>query len=206
MLLALVVSEEGLPVGYEVFPGATFEGHTLIPILQQLKQRFDITRVVFVADRGLFNKDNLDALEAAKVEYVVGTRLKNQSEALKRQILDTESYIPLSEGLKVLTLDRPGGRRMVVTHSEKRARKDREDRDKSILKMKKKLSRSKQPKEFIASSSYKKYLKVPASGVISVDQEAVTNSAQWDGLHGVITSAPEADTNTTWRTTEGCGR
>ena len=81
VLLALVVSEEGLPVGYEVFPGATFEGHTLIPILQQLKQRFDITRVVFVADRGLFNKDNLDALEAAKVEYVVGTRLKNQSEA-----------------------------------------------------------------------------------------------------------------------------
>ena len=81
---------------------------------------------------------------------------------------------------------------MVVTHSEKRARKDREDR--AILKMKK-LSRSKQPKEFIASSSYKKYLKVPASGVISVDQEAVTNSAQWDGLHGV-TNAPEADTNT----------
>jgi hypothetical protein len=39
VLLALVVSEEGLPVGYEVFPGATFEGHTLIPILQQLKQR-----------------------------------------------------------------------------------------------------------------------------------------------------------------------
>ena len=196
VLLALVVSEEGLPVGYEVFPGATFEGHTLIPILQQLKQRFDITRVVFVADRGLFNKDNLDALEAAKVEYVVGTRLKNQSETLKRQILDTESYIPLSEGLKVLTLDRPGGRRMVVTHSEKRARKDREDRDKSILKMKKKLSRSKQPKEFIASSSYKKYLKVPASGVISVDQEAVTNSAQWDGLHGVITNAPKGDTET----------
>ena len=196
VLLALVVSEEGLPVGYEVFPGATFEGHTLIPILQQLKQRFDITRVVFVADRGLFNKDNLDALEAAKVEYVVGTRLKNQSETLKRQILDTESYIPLSEGLKVLTLDRPGERRMVVTHSEKRARKDQEDRDKSILKMRKKLSKSKQPKEFIASSSYKKYLKLPASGAITVDQEAVAKSAQWDGLHGVITNAPKADTET----------
>ena len=41
VLLALVVSEEGLPVGYEVFPGATFEGHTLIPILQQLKPRFE---------------------------------------------------------------------------------------------------------------------------------------------------------------------
>ena len=196
VLLALVVTKEGLPVGYEVFPGATFEGHTLIPILQQLKQRFDITRVVFVADRGLFNKDNLDALEKAKLEYVVGTRLKNQSDALKRQILDTESYTPLSEGLKVLTLDRPGGRRMVVTHSEKRARKDREDCDKSILKMRKKLSKSKQPKEFIASSSYKKYLKAPAIGAITVDQEAVAKSAQWDGLHGVITNAPKADTKT----------
>ena len=196
MLLALVVSEEGLPVGYEVFPGATFEGHTLIPILQQLKQRFDITRVVFVADQGLFNKGNLDALEKAKLEYVVGVRLKNQSDAIKRQILDTESYTLLSEGLKVLTLDRPGERRMVVTHSEKRARKDQEDRDKSILKMRKKLSKSKQPKEFIASSSYKKYLKLPASGAITVDQEAVAKSAQWDGLHGVITNAPKADTET----------
>ena len=136
VLLALVVTKEGLPVGYEVFPGATFEGHTLIPVLQQLKQRFDITRVVFVADQGLFNKGNLDALEKAKLEYVVGVRLKNQSDAIKRQILDTESYTLLSEGLKVLTLDRPGERRMVVTHSEKRARKDQEDRDKSILKLK----------------------------------------------------------------------
>ena len=126
----------------------------------------------------------------------MGRRLKNQSDALKQQILDIESYTPLSAGPKVFTLDCPGGRCMVVTQSKKRARKDREDRDKSILKIRKKLSKSKQPKEVITSSSYKKYLKVPASGAITVDQEALANSAQWDGLHGVITNAPKADTKT----------
>ena len=37
---------------------------------------------------------------------------------------------------------------------------------------------------------------MPASGAITVDQEAVAKSAQWDGLHGVITNAPKADTET----------
>ena len=59
VLLTLFVTEKGLPVGYEVFPGSTFEGHTLVTTLEALKKRYDLKEVVFVADRGLFSEENL---------------------------------------------------------------------------------------------------------------------------------------------------
>ena len=59
VLLALLVTREGLPVGYEVFPGATFEGHNLISVLQTMQARYDVRKMLFVADRGMLNEDNL---------------------------------------------------------------------------------------------------------------------------------------------------
>ena len=63
VLLALLVTREGLPVGYKVFPGATLEGHSpshnLISVLQELQARYDVRKMLFVADRGMLNEDNL---------------------------------------------------------------------------------------------------------------------------------------------------
>ena len=56
-LLALLVTHEGLPVGYEVFPGATFEGPSLISVLQTMQARYDVRKMIFVADRGMLNED-----------------------------------------------------------------------------------------------------------------------------------------------------
>ncbi len=63
VVLALMVTKEGLPIGYEAFSGDTFEGHTLIPSLQTLRKKYNIDRVVYVADSGMFNKDNLKELD-----------------------------------------------------------------------------------------------------------------------------------------------
>ena len=70
-LLALLVTHEGLPVGYEVFPGATFEGHSLISVLQTMQARYDVRKMIFVADRGMLNEDNLHALDEADAYYIV---------------------------------------------------------------------------------------------------------------------------------------
>lgn len=76
VLLALLVTPEGLPVGYEVFPGASFEGHTLIPILKNLKAQHELNNIIFVADRGLLSEENLLFLEQEKFQYIVGPRLQ----------------------------------------------------------------------------------------------------------------------------------
>ena len=68
VLLALLVTGEGLPVGYKVFGGDTYEGHTLVPVLEELKRDYQIKRVVFVADSGMLSGDNLNHLESKGFE------------------------------------------------------------------------------------------------------------------------------------------
>ena len=57
VMLALMVTSEGLPVGYELFPENTWEGHTLEVALEALEKRFDITKIMIVADAGVLSND-----------------------------------------------------------------------------------------------------------------------------------------------------
>ncbi|RZI45127.1 hypothetical protein EDM53_05830, partial [Rickettsiales endosymbiont of Peranema trichophorum] len=52
IVLSIVINSEGRPLTYDIFPGNTFEGYTLLPILDRLKERYEINKVVIVADRG----------------------------------------------------------------------------------------------------------------------------------------------------------
>lgn len=59
VVLALLVTKSGLPIGYKAFSGDTFDGHTIIPALIEIREHYDIDKVVFVADSGMFSKNNL---------------------------------------------------------------------------------------------------------------------------------------------------
>ena len=58
-MLALMVTSEGLPVGYELFPGNTWEGHTLKVAIEALEKRFDITRIMVVANGGMLSNQKM---------------------------------------------------------------------------------------------------------------------------------------------------
>jgi len=140
VLLALMVTKEGLPIGYKAFSGDTYEGH--------------------------FNKDNLAELETLQeqgFQYIVGARLKNMPKKLKEEILNSSNYKEISRGHKIARFNY-NGRELIVSHSAERARKDKHDRKKAIEKLKKKLARNKSPKEYMTNYGYKKYLK--AGGMV----------------------------------------
>ena len=84
----------------------------------------------------------------------------------------------------------PGERRLLVNYTEKRAKKDAYDRQKALVKMQKKMNKSKNPESFITNNSYRKYLKIENPQSVTVDQEKIRYAEQWDGLHGVITNVP----------------
>jgi transposase len=71
VVVGLIVDGEGRPIGFDVFPGNTFEGHTLEAALVKLKQRYSIKRVVVVADRGINSKLNLHKIKEMGFDYVV---------------------------------------------------------------------------------------------------------------------------------------
>lgn len=194
VLLALMVTKEGLPVGYKAFEGSTYEGHTLIPILKELKKKYTLDKVVFVADAGMLNEPNITELEAEKIEYVVGMRLKNLPQKLQSQILDHSNYKAIKniekDEYKIGEFEHKG-RRIIVNYSAKRARKDARDRDKAVEKLRKKLLKQKNPKEYMSNYGNRKYLKVDGTASIELNDKKIEQASRWDGLHGVVTNSAD---------------
>jgi hypothetical protein len=196
VLLAVLTTAEGLPLGYELFPGATFEGHSLIPVITALKQRYALEKIVFVADRGLFSEENLGFLEEQKLTYVVGARIKNLPAALTREVLNSDHYHDLESAdctqeddvFKVAEFMH-NQRRLVTSFSQRRARKDAEDRTKIVNKLRRKLNHSDDVKNFVGHT--KKYLSQEGVASLVLDEEKIHASGKFDGLTGIITNATE---------------
>lgn len=199
VVLALVVDSYGIPIAYEVFRGNLAETKTLIPVLDQLRNRFSISNVTVVCDRGLASKTNIEALQNAKFHFVIATKLRSMSKKLK--INDISSYLPLpnqelvSEDEKILarTLQHPqyDDTLLIATYSPKRAKKDKEDRERLIEKLKKKLcdsSTESSIKKVVSNSGYKKFTTVKKGSEITLDEKAIEEDEKWDGFHGIAVS------------------
>ena len=192
LVLALMVTKEGLPVGYEIFPGNQYEGHVLIPCLTELRAKYGINRVIFVADSGMFNQANINALEAANFEYIVGARLKNQSKEITTKILDQEQYHEVNSIEHLQEIEHSQGR-LIVSYSQKRAKKDKYDRQKAIEALRKKINKKKKlgAKDLLNNYGYKKYLKEEGASNIVINEEKILEEQAWDGLTGVISNSKD---------------
>jgi transposase len=198
VVLALLVTKQGLPVGYKAFSGDTFDGHTLIPAIQEMKdelQGVSLDKIVYVADSGMFNKVNLQTLDEYELDYIVGARIKNLSHDIKEQILDMQSYEEFDDDKKIKTIDY-NGKKLVVTYSAKRAKKDKYERLKAIDKLKKRLESSKSVKSQLSNNGYKKYLQLHSPSndnkecdlSITLNEEKIQEDEVWDGLKGILTN------------------
>ena len=88
VVLGLLVSEGGYPLSYSLFNGSQYEGFTMIPMIDDFKQRFTLgADFVVVADSGLMNKNNVALLQEARYKYILGARIKNEGASVKQWIL-----------------------------------------------------------------------------------------------------------------------
>jgi transposase len=188
VLLALLVTKEGLPIGYEVFEGSKYEGHTMLPVLEKIQERYQLDNIFVVADGGMLNKENIDKLKEKGFKFIVGARLKNMPKKLTEKILNKEFYKEESgEELSIARFEF-GGNKLIVGYSEKRATKDRFDREKNVEKLQRKLEKQKSVKEHLSNHGCRKFLKIKGESKIELDEEKLQKESQWDGLHGVITN------------------
>ncbi|ARN57412.1 IS1634 family transposase [Sedimentisphaera salicampi] len=185
VVLGLLSTSEGLPVGYEVFPGNQYEGHTLHTVIPKIKEKYNLKRVIFTADSAMLSKPNLDYLQEQEVEYIVAARLKSLTDQWKSKI--TESAAPLR------SFDYGKNRRLIVTYSDKLAKKNKHDRDEAIRKLREKLEKSSNPKSLISNYGYKKFMRVTGDVNCEINEEKYAQAAKFDGLHGVITNVKDMD-------------
>lgn len=188
VLLALMVTDQGIPIGYEAFPGSTYEGHTLIPMLESFRAKYNLDKIVFVADSGLLSAKNLDAMDKAGFKYIVGARLRKLTKDLQEKVTNRSHYVQHESGVELANFEYGNNRKLFVSYSEKRAKKDASDREKSINKLKAKLEKSKKPKQLIAKGKSSKFLKIIGDSEVAIDEATLQNDSQWDGLHGIVTN------------------
>jgi len=192
VIFGLLLKPDGVPLGFEVYPGNTFEGSTITSIAQKLRSKFKIRRFIVVADRGLFSAKNLKALRGTNPEeqgeFIVGMKLgvfKQRHE----EFYDLSKYKRINDELAVFETEHEGDR-CIITWSKVRADRDGKARADILAKISKKLSSKKvTAKNFVSNSNYQKYLTGLSEGETpKLNTAAIAEAAKKDGFFGVITN------------------
>ena len=188
MVVGVVLDGNGRPLCCEMWPGNTTDVKTLIPVVNRVRDRFNVSKFCVVADRGMISKETLVEFEKPenKVPYILGTRMRNVSE-VKRDVLSrAENYQEVvPEGTRVkdpsplkvqeVWVDK---RRYIICVNSKQARKDAADRESILASLEEQLKNG--PKALVGNRGYRRYLKFEKNSA-SIDREKVEQEAKFDG-------------------------
>jgi len=181
--IGLLVGLGGYAIGYDIYEGNIYEGHTLIPFIEKISTKFNLKKPIVVADAGLLSNENIRGLEEKGYEYILGSRLKNEPDKIKKQILENQFV----EG-QLIKLKRSDNTRLIVSYAANRAKKDEHNRIRGLQRLEKQIKSGKLTKSNINNKGYNKYLKLQGELTIEIDYTKFNNDRVWDGLKGYITN------------------
>lgn len=198
ILFSLLIDKNKVPIGFQIFKGDQYEGHTFQKAIDKLKAKYNIKRIIVVADSGMLNADNIALFDkggtAEGFEYIVGDRLKSMSEPAIQHLTNLKNYTTVvikdSEGkdipLRYCTYQYKG-RTVICTWSEKRAKKDKAEREEKIAKANKML---KQPSN-IEKKARRYFLKNTGENKYELDQQKIQQQLRFDGFKAIATNAKD---------------
>ena len=106
IILGLLVSLNGYPLAYCIHEGNKYEGHTMMPVIEEFVRKYELDNFVVVADSGLMNEQNIAELERNGYQYILGARIKTESKKVTDWILSQ----PKADG-KMVEYDHITGRK-----------------------------------------------------------------------------------------------
>jgi transposase len=181
--LGLLVGLGGYTIGYDIFEGNIYEGHTLIPTIEKIIKKFNLSKPVVVADAGLLSSKNIKELQENQYQFILGARIKNETTIVKNKIFETN----LKDN-EYAVIEKSKTDKLIIAYSDKRAKKDEHNRKKGLERLEKQIKSGKLTKSNINNRGYNKYLKMDGDITISIDKEKFDKDKIWDGLKGYITN------------------
>jgi transposase len=123
--IAMVVTREGMPLGYEVFDGNRVDVTTVEEIVGTMEKRFGIAQRIWVMDRGMTSASNIAWLQKTGRRYLVGTP-KSDLKKFAAQIVDTRDWQIVREGVEAKLCAGPDGKEtFVLVRSAERREKEK---------------------------------------------------------------------------------
>jgi len=192
ILFCMMIDRDKNPIGYRIFKGDTYEGHTFEKALQDLKRQYQIDKIIVVADRGMLSKNNLKITNYEGYEFIIGERLKTLPAAVQKPLLDFSNYkhewiykdhTEEEITIKYTTL-KAEGKIIIATYSASRAKKDKQDREDKLETAKKLL----QNPSLLKKKPARYFLKSEGKSAYSLDEEKIGKAAKYDGFLAVSTN------------------
>lgn len=106
--IALVVSRDGMPLGYEIFAGNTTDVSTVQEIVEKMEERFGKVNRVWVMDRGMVSAENIAWLNATQRRYVIGTA-RSELRRYSKELADKTDWRRIREDVEVKICRGPDG-------------------------------------------------------------------------------------------------
>jgi transposase len=179
VVVGLTVDGSSFPLDFQVYEGNTYEGHTLLGGVAQIRRKLqlDNSKLTVVADAGMLSSANLDELETQGYRYIVGARVRSYPATTAKQV--TEWDYATNGTLDTIL----AGRRTIVTYSDKQAQRSRQNRDRLVRRLQAKLDRGQVVKK-------SKYVLLADDKKLegSIDEAKVKQDARFDGLKGYVTN------------------
>jgi len=194
VVLALATTQDGLPVGYKLFPGNTAETSTLLQAIAEWRNTMNIEQVTIIADRAMMSEANLKLLEESRLKYVIAAKLKALPKHLQETILSrANERVIFHNDEEMVTVQEHNyeGRRLIVSHNTKRARKDARDREQILKKLKARIGEKGSTKKLVTNRGYLAVVSEEGNSKVTIDEVKIAAAARWDGLHGVFTNLSE---------------
>jgi transposase len=145
--------------------------------------KYNFEKLTVVADAGLLSNKNVQELVEKGYEFILGARIKNEKESVKKEILGLDFEKDQSSAIK------KEGMTLVVTYSQDRAKKDRYNRERGVKRLEMQLKSGKLTKSSINNKGYNKFLRMEGEVALALDQEKVDMDAKWDGIKGYLTNS-----------------
>lgn len=183
IILGLLVSLDGYPLAYCIHEGNKYEGHTMLPVIESFVERYKLEEFIVVADSGLMNTKNIEELERLGYKYIIGSRIKNESEQIKHEIL---SFPKIDRKMHQIRLE--GNRRLLIGYTEDRAKKDAYNRGKGVRRLEKSYRTGRLSKGNINRRGYNKFLEMKGGITVTINREKIEEDSKWDGLKGYLTN------------------
>ncbi|MBE3582311.1 MAG: IS1634 family transposase [Thermoanaerobacteraceae bacterium] len=184
VVVGLLMTQEGIPVAHEVFPGNMADVKSFAEALRTLTKRFLIRKVILVGDRGMVSDTVLKEIEAQGLEYIVGVRMR-KVKAMDQVLSRPGRYREIQPNLKVKEV-RHEGKRYIVCFNPEEAEYDRQARESMVQKLKEKLQKD-GLKSLVGNSGYRRFLKVSGTEAV-IDEKAIEEEARYDGKYVLTTN------------------
>ena len=211
--MGLLMDNLGFPIAYKLFKGNDNDCTTLLPVLKETRRKFDLGRVVVVADKGINTSENIYYNIKRGNGYVFSQSVRRANKELKDYVLKDEGYVwygdeykrksricpreieVMENGKKIKV---PIDEKQVIFYSRDYDKRAKAEREPVLMKARELI---KDPSKFSQSTSYgaAKYVKnlhfdketgeiITTKGILSFDEEKLKEEEMFDGYYAIVTS------------------